>query len=191
MPCRRPLAPIPPVCRVFASAPRPDRRPQFRAISDHFSPERAKDGGVWPGLSTGRAADRREAQRCSCRPAPRMSPVFRLEPRTPRFSDASTRISCVGPNASTSGCGATPPRRAGSWSTCSSVSPDSSPIGDSARAPTAGRWEPGESRGSRRVLREPGGATPPGHAPGCLASAARDCIWLRGRHAVVVPADCP
>ncbi len=28
-----------------------------------------------------------------------------------------------------------------------------------------GQWEPGEPRGSRRVLREPGGETPPGYSP--------------------------
>ena len=31
--------------------------------------------------------------------------------------------------------------------------------------PTAGRWEPYESRGSRTVLREPGAAIAPGHSP--------------------------
>ena len=40
--------------------------------------------------------------------------------------------------------------------------PTCSLTGDSVRALTAGRWEPGERRRSRRVLREPGGATPPG-----------------------------
>ena len=69
---------------------------------------------------------------------------------------------------STSDCAATPPRRAGSWPTSSDASPACSLTGGSACAPTAGRWEPGESRGSRRVLREPGGATPPGHSPGCV-----------------------
>ena len=28
-----------------------------------------------------------------------------------------------------------------------------------------GQWEPGELRGSRRVLRGPGGAIPPGYSP--------------------------
>ncbi len=28
-----------------------------------------------------------------------------------------------------------------------------------------GQWEPGELRGSRRVLREPGGEIPPGYSP--------------------------
>ena len=31
--------------------------------------------------------------------------------------------------------------------------------------PQVGLWEPGEGRPSRRVLREPGGAIPPGHSP--------------------------
>ena len=54
-----------------------------------------------------------------------------------RFSGESTRISCVGPKASTSGCGATPPKRAGSWSTSSDTNPTCSPTGNSARAPTS------------------------------------------------------
>ena len=37
--------------------------------------------------------------------------------------------------------------------------------GDSAHVLTAGRWEPDESRGSSPVLREPGGAIPPGYSP--------------------------
>jgi RNA-directed DNA polymerase len=56
-----------------------------------------------------------------------------------RFSGESTRTSCVGPKASTSDCGATPPKRAGSWSTSSDANPTCSPTGNSARAPTAGR----------------------------------------------------
>ena len=49
------------------------------------------------------------------------------------------------------------------------TSPDASPVcsrtGGLACALTAGRWEPGESRGSRRDLRAPGGEIPPGHSP--------------------------
>ena len=52
------------------------------------------------------------------------------------------------------------------WRLFGSVSPASSPTGPSSHAPQVGLWEPGEGRPSRRVLREPGGATPPGHSPG-------------------------
>ena len=41
--------------------------------------------------------------------------------------------------------------------------PISSPTGRYAMA-TAGPWEPYESRGSRTVLGEPGGESPPGHS---------------------------
>jgi hypothetical protein len=104
----------------------------------------------------------------------------------PRFSGASTRISCVGPNASTNGCAATPPRRAGSWSTSSDANPGCSPTGGLVCAPTAGRWEPGERRRSRRVLREPGGETPPGHSPGRVGLPTGDarCIAKASHHPV-------
>jgi hypothetical protein len=58
-----------------------------------------------------------------------------------------------------------PPRRADSWSTSSNANPTCSPTGGFDVRPTAGRWEPGERRRSRRVLREPWGETPPGHSP--------------------------
>src|SRR3954451_24362027 len=45
------------------------------------------------------------------------------------------------------------------------ASPAGSPTGVSACALTAGRWEPGELRGSRRVLRAPEGETPSGDSP--------------------------
>ena len=51
--------------------------------------------------------------------------------------------------------------RAGSWLTSPDASPTCSPTGASACALTAGRWEPDERRGSRPVLRAPGGAIPP------------------------------
>jgi hypothetical protein len=35
-----------------------------------------------------------------------------------------------------------------------------------------GLWEPGEGRPSRRVLREPGGAIPPGHSPDALVGGS-------------------
>jgi hypothetical protein len=51
------------------------------------------------------------------------------------------------------------------------------PTGGSALALTAGRWEPGELRGSRRVLRAPGGAIPPGDSPRTrFPSFARRCV---------------
>jgi len=40
----------------------------------------------------------------------------------------------------------------------------SSPIGTWSQTPNVGLWEPGKSRDLRRVLREPGGAIPPGHS---------------------------
>ena len=49
--------------------------------------------------------------------------------------------------------------------------PGCSPTGGSACAPTAGRWEPDESRGSRPVLRAPGGAIPPGDSPAYPAAS--------------------
>lgn len=42
---------------------------------------------------------------------------------------------------------------------------------DSARAPTAGRWEPGESRGSRRLLRSRGVQLPPATRPAAVMRA--------------------
>ena len=55
--------------------------------------------------------------------------------------------------------------RAGFSLTSPDASPTCSRTGGWACAPTAGRWEPGELRGSRRVLRAPGGQTPPGDSP--------------------------
>ena len=60
------------------------------------------------------------------------------------YSDGSTNTSFDGPAGSTSGCAATPPRHAGSWPLSSDASPACSRTGDSACAPTAGRWEPDE-----------------------------------------------
>jgi hypothetical protein len=81
------------------------------------------------------------------------------------FSDGSTTTSFVGPCGSTSGCAAIPPRHAESWPPSTDASRACSPTGGSARAPTAGRWEPDDGRLSRPVLRAPGGATPPGDSP--------------------------
>jgi len=86
-------------------------------------------------------------------------------------SDGSTNTSFVGPAANTSGCAATPPKHAGSWPMSSDASPACSRTGGSARAPTAGRWEPDELRGSPPVLRAPGGAIPPGDSPRCHGAA--------------------
>ena len=41
--------------------------------------------------------------------------------------------------------------------------------------PTAGYWEPDEPRGSRPVLRERGGETPPRHSPSVLLKAFASC----------------
>jgi group II intron reverse transcriptase/maturase len=81
------------------------------------------------------------------------------------FSGGSTTTSFVGPCGSTSGCAAIPPRHADSWPPSTDASRACSPTGGSARAPTAGRWEPDDGRLSRPVLRAPGGATPPGDSP--------------------------
>ena len=55
--------------------------------------------------------------------------------------------------------------RAGSSLTSQDASPACSRTGGWACALTAGRWEPGELRGSRRVLRAPEGETPSGDSP--------------------------
>lgn len=62
-------------------------------------------------------------------------------------------------------CAATPPRHADSWLPSSDGNLACSPTGGSARAPTVGRWEPDELRGSRPVPRAPGGAIPPATHP--------------------------
>src|SRR3954447_23576723 len=60
-----------------------------------------------------------------------------------------------------------------------------------ARRPAARRWEPGEPRGSRWVLRAPGGATPPGDSPNCLELPGKrvavigpdvTCVTLRSHY---------
>jgi RNA-directed DNA polymerase len=80
-------------------------------------------------------------------------------------SDGSTSTSSDGRDGNTSDCAATPAKHAGCWSPSSDASQTCSLIGGSARALTAGRWEPDELRGSRPVLRAPGGETPPGDSP--------------------------
>ena len=71
--------------------------------------------------------------------------------------------------------------RAGSSLTSQDASPACSRTGAGACAPTAGRWEPGELRGSRRVLRAPEGETPSGDSPrGALCDTGRK--RSRSRH---------
>src|SRR5262249_57338364 len=82
-----------------------------------------------------------------------------------RSSATLTTPSSGGPCGNTNACAAVPPERAGSSLTSPDGSPACSRTGASACALTAGRWEPGEPRGSRRVLRAPGGETPPGDSP--------------------------
>jgi len=65
----------------------------------------------------------------------------------------------------TNDCAAAPLGRAGSSPRSTNASPACSLTGGSARAQTAGRWEPDDGRLSRPVLRAPGGATPPGDSP--------------------------
>jgi hypothetical protein len=50
-------------CRLFVSVPRSGRRPRFHPFSDHFSPDRAKDGGLWPDPPRPRAPDDEERRR--------------------------------------------------------------------------------------------------------------------------------
>jgi hypothetical protein len=101
------------------------------------------------------------------------------------FSDGSTNTSSDGRDGNTSGCAAPPPRRKGSWPPSTDASPACSPTGGSARAPKAGRWEPDELRGSRPVLRAPGGAIPPathpvvGSAPIFTITSATTHRWDR------------
>jgi hypothetical protein len=83
-----------------------------------------------------------------------------------RFLRRSTTTSFVGPCGNTNGCAAIPPRRAGSWPPSTDASRACSPTGDSARAPTAGRWEPGEREVhagfcERRGVRLPPATHPP------------------------------
>ena len=78
-----------------------------------------------------------------------------------RPSATSTTSSYGGPCGTTSDCAAAPPPRAGSSPSSPDDSLTCSLTGVSACALPAGRWEPGEPRGSRRDLRAPGAETPP------------------------------
>src|SRR5271168_2412283 len=72
-------------------------------------------------------------------------------------------MSSSGHAASSSGCAIRPRvQEIGSTGSAERI-PSSSPTGRYAMA-TAEQWEPYESRGSRTVLGEPGGESPPGHS---------------------------
>jgi group II intron reverse transcriptase/maturase len=78
----------------------------------------------------------------------------------------STTTWSGGPAANTtSGCATASAARWNYWPGPPGAIPACSRTGGSARVLTAGQWEPDESRGSCPVLREPGGAIPPGHSP--------------------------
>ncbi len=78
---------------------------------------------------------------------------------------ASTSTSSGGPCTSSSDCGASPAGPGTGWPLPVSVSPSSSPTGTLSLPPEAGLWEPYDGRLARTVLREPGGAIPPGYLP--------------------------
>jgi hypothetical protein len=59
-------------CRLFVSVPRSGRRPRFHPFSDHFSPDRAKDGGLWPDPPRPRAPDDEERRRTHVAEGPSM-----------------------------------------------------------------------------------------------------------------------
>src|SRR5260370_1238015 len=98
-------------------------------------------------------------------------------------------MSSGGHAASSSGCAIRPRvQEIGSTGSAERI-PSSSPTGRYAME-TAEQWEPYESRGSRTVLGEPGGESPPGHstdsaapttslAPVCAAGAPQqaDPYW--------------
>ncbi|MGH3479460.1 MAG: group II intron reverse transcriptase/maturase [Nocardioidaceae bacterium] len=92
-------------------------------------------------------------------------------------SGGSTTTWCGGSAGSTNnGCATASDARWHGWPRSPGDLPACSRTGGSARVLTAGQWEPDESRGSRPVLREPGGAIPPGHSPGRLVPlAGRGC----------------
>src|SRR4051794_17707636 len=76
-------------------------------------------------------------------------------------SAGSTPTWCTGPARNTNGCATRSAVQWPGWPRSPDDLPACSHTGASAHVPTAGRWEPDESRGSRPVLREPGGANPP------------------------------
>ena len=113
-------------------------------------------------------------------------------------SGASTTISFVGPCGNTSGCAAAHAGRGDGWRASHDANRASSPTGRWACGHEAGRWEPCESRGSRTVLREPGGAIPPGHQhvhtsgpAGCPERHVGVRFLLLDRSPVGTAADCP
>src|SRR3954464_4256653 len=70
-----------------------------------------------------------------------------------------------GPAASSNGYDVENDGRWAGWPRSPSGLPGCSRTGGSAPVLTAGQWEPDEPRGSSPVLREPGGAIPPGYSP--------------------------
>ncbi len=86
----------------------------------------------------------------------------------------STSISFDGPCRNSNDCAGKLPRLGPGWTRFDSTSPGSSPTGTFSRPPEAGPWEPYDGRLSRTVLREPGGAIPPGYSPSTPAVQA----WL-------------
>ena len=101
-----------------------------------------------------------------------------------RLSDASTTISCDGPSGNTSGCAATPGGRDGAGErreTRTELFAHWRLV-----RPEAGHWEPGEPRGSRPVLREPGAQLPPADSHldtsgGVLSRAAQAIVVIDGQ----------
>ena len=75
----------------------------------------------------------------------------------------STSISFDGPCRNSNDCAGKLPGLGPGWTRFDSTSPGSSPTGTFSRPPEAGLWEPYDGRLSRTVLREPGGAIPPGY----------------------------
>src|SRR5439155_24697324 len=81
-------------------------------------------------------------------------------------SGGSTTTWSGGPAGNTTnGCATASAVRWSYWPGPPGGLPGCSRTGGSAHVLTAGQWEPDESRGSSPVLREPGGAIPPGHSP--------------------------
>src|ERR1700691_3144489 len=79
-------------------------------------------------------------------------------------------MSSGGHDASSSGCAIRPRvQEIGSTGSVERI-PSSSPTGRYAME-TAEQWEPYESRGSRTVLGEPGGESPPGHSTTTVLTA--------------------
>ena len=83
----------------------------------------------------------------------------------------STSISFAGLRRNSNDYAGVLPRRGPGWMRFDNTSPGSSPTGIFSRPPEAGLREPYDGRLSRTVLREPGGAIPPGYSPSTTTSA--------------------